>query len=562
MLRLRAVAVLLLLAVPAAVAAAAEAAEAPAATGDAPAQSAPVAWDAASDIAAAIDEARTSAEAAGEEITPLSLRAAVLMALENNLDIRIAGYDPRIAWTEIDRSLAVFDPVFAGSMTYSWLETPTFSPLTPGDLLAPPGANILRNLETDSWSADLSIAARATSGGTLGLGWRNTRTKTNATLQSTVSPAYGTNVSLQAVQPLLRTAGVEYNRSGVVIAQNNAKVSALEFQNQVMDLLLAVEQAYWTLAFTIGDLRAREISLQAADDLLRNNLIKFREGVLAQIEVTRAQARVAERKEGIVLGAAAVREAEDRLRTLLDSSDYRLLTTARLFPTDSPGIRAVELDLDGAVNRALALRPDIRRQVITLESLGIVIMRARNQLLPEVNVQATLAVNGLGEDWSDDYEVMWDASHTDASIGIAFSIPIGNRAARAGYSAAQYQKMQGLARLAALQRNVTYSVKRAVRNVRTALQSVDTNRVRVQAAAEQLEAERQRFAEGQSIALDVLDAQDTLQQAQSAYVASVVGFNIAMANYYRETGLNLAQAGVEIGTPATIDLEDGKAIFP
>ena len=558
MSRLRIVAIVAFIVVAAGwVAVAAETVEAPAA----PAVSTDE--QASSEIGAALADARARAEAAGEQITPLSLGEAVLIALENNLDIRIAGYNPRIAWTDIDKSLAVFDPVLSGSTNYSWRQTPTFSPLTTADLLAPAGSNILRNLQADAWSGDLSIATRTTSGGTIGMLWQNTRQKTNATLQSGVSPTYGTSVGLQAVQPLLRNGGVEYNKSGVVIAQNNAKVSALQFQSQVMDLLLAVDQAYWTLAFTIGDLRAREISLQAAEDLQRNNVIKFQAGALPQIEVTRAQARVAERKEGIVLGAAAVREAEDRLRTLLDSSDYTLLTTARLFPTDTPRVHAVEIDLDEAVNKALALRPDVRQQAITLESLGVLIMRARNQLLPEVNIQATVAANGLGESWSNDYEVVRDVSHTDAGVGISFSVPFGNRAARAGYSAARYQKMQGLASLAALQRNVTYSVKRAVRDVRTTLQSIDTNRVRVQAATEQVEAERQKFDVGQSIALDVLDAQDALQQAQSAYVRSVVGFNVAMANYYRETGLILARYGIEVSKPASIDMKNGdKTIFP
>ncbi len=506
------------------------------------------------------EDVEKQAAEAGQQVLSISLEQAMLLALQNNLDVRVAGYDPRISLTAIDKSLAVFDPTLSGSVNYQSLISPTFSPLTDTDLLSPAGT--LHTLENKTVTTDLTLATRATSGGQFGIAWDNTRQDANSLFVSSVSPAYSTKLMLQAIQPLLRNAGVDFNKSNILIAQNNARVSAIQFESSVQDLLLAVDQAYWNLVFTIGDLRAKQTSLEAAQDFLRNNTIKYEAGSLPQIEVTRARARVADRQEAIVTAQAALRNAEDRLRTLLDSRDYPLASEARIFPTDAPTIYAVEMNLEQSIRKALALRPDIRGQIITLESLGVAVMRAKNQLLPEVDLQGTFALNGLGADWSDDYDVLSDAKHHDWSAGVQFAVPIGNRAARADYQSARYQRLKALAQLASLQRTATYGVKQAIRDVRTALQSIDTNKIRVQAAVEQVDAERQKFDAGQSIALDVLDAQDNLQAAQSSYIGSVAVFNIAIANYYRQTGLILQHFGVEVSRPADIELAGGQTLFP
>jgi len=516
-----------------------------------------------------LQEAEAQAKAEGVELLPLSLSEAITLSLRNNLDIRVAGYTPKISATDIDRQLSQFDPTASASLTYSSQKPPAVQTISKQKI--GPATQVTKapfQQDTSITAANGGLSVKSLSGGTIGLTTSDahnmvtTRTTFNLPVVQKQNYYAGT-LGLSVVQPLLRNAGVAFNTSGILIAKNNARVSALTFENNVMDLVLGVDQAYWNLVFTIEDLKSKEKSLQAAQDFLKNNEIKYAAGALEKVEVSRARAAVAAREQGIVVSKAAVKDAEDRLRTLLDSPRYEILSSSKLFPTDKPSIYAVEIDQDASVHEALALRPDLRELVITAESAGIMIARAKNQLLPEVDLAATYTLNGVGDSWAGGYNDIFETEHRGLAAGITFSVPLGNRAARADYASASYQKLQTLAQLASSQRNVAYAVKKAIRDIRTSLQSIDASRVAVQAAKEQLDAEVQKYAQGQSIALDVLNAQNDLQQAESTYIASVASFNIAMASYYRQTGTVLRKFGITVAAPAEITCEAGpEKLFP
>jgi outer membrane protein len=516
------------------------------------------------------EQAQADAKAAGVEIMQLSLAQAMTLTLRNNLDVRVAGYQPQIDATQIDRQLSQFDPFVSAGAAYSTQHPPAIpvtsvTPNVPAPNNKPVTADVQQETKTTQVQGGMSV--KTITGATASMGVSDTKTdsRSRSLFGTTVLQTekfYEGALTFQLSQPLLKNAGVEFNKAGITIAQNNAKVSALTFENQIMDVLLNVDAAYWNLVFAREDYKAKEKSLQAAQDFLKNNEIKYEAGALAKIEVTRARAGVAARQQAIVVARAVIRDAEDRLRTFLDTPKYDVLSTAYLYPTDRPSVYAVEINVPESVHRALVLRPDIRQQLITLESIGIVVARAKNQLLPEVDLQATYLLNGVGDSWQGGFNDMMTLEGKGVTAGVTFAVPLGNRSARADMTAARYQRLQGLASLASLQRTATYGVKKTVRDASTSLQSIDASRVAVQAAQEEVEAEIQKFDVGQSTALDVLNAQNDLQTAESTYIASVVSFNISMANYYRQTGQILEEFGVRISAPDTIQCaKDSQVLF-
>jgi len=330
-----------------------------------------------------------------------------------------------------------------------------------------------------------------------------------------------------------------------------------------MNLVLNVINAYWELVFAREDLKAKQKSLQAAEDFLRNIKIKVAAGALAELEIVRAQARAAERQEAIVTAAAKIKDAEDRLRQLFGSPDFPLLSIAEINPADQPTVHAQRLDLASSVNYALSTLPEVRTQLIQIESADLIVARNRHLLLPQLDLTATYLINGLADTRNESIEVVSTMDEAQGSLGLRFSVPLGNRSARGTYTESRYQRLQTLTNYAATERDVTLSVKKAIRDVNTTLQSVTTNRVRVQASQQQLEAEQNKYAVGQNISLDVLDAQEALQQAESALIASIVNFNKAMANYYRQTGRILSVNSIRIQPPAAITTgPDNVKLFP
>jgi len=505
--------------------------------------------------------------AEANESVPLALADAVVISLKNNLEVRVISYTPRISSTDVDRQWSQFDPLASASLSYAAQKSPfaEANTLTRQGVVRTAGTSLQRT-NVESFSIGGGLAVRTLTGATASVQSTSSSTETDTALITgknnsirTFRSARQSDLVFQVIQPLLKNAGVGVNKARILIAQNNTRSSAYQFEDQLMQQVLNISTAYWSLVLAREDLRTREKSLQAAQDLLRNNTIKYEAGALARVEVTRAKARVADRENAIVLAKAAIGDAEDRLRGLLDSSQYALLSTAEIRPTDEPTVQAEQLDLAESVRTALSLRPDIRQQVVTIESLGILVATAKHQLLPEVDLQATYSINGLGDSWQRDFDTMNSFDGTSVSAGVTFSYTLGNRSARADLMSDRYQRLQGLASLEVLQRNATLAVKKAVRDVATALQTVDTNRVRVQSAQENLDAEIQKYEVGQSISLDVLDAQDQLQQAESGYNQAIVNFNIAMANYYRSTGEILQRFGVTV-EPLSVVKKDSQTL--
>lgn len=477
-----------------------------------------------------------------------TLSAAISMALANNLDLRLAGYDPLILDEEIGRALSEFDPTFTGNFGYASERTPSFSTIIP-------------TTRTRTWDLDVGLGTKTLTGASLSLSARSVKTNTNNVFLSSESPFYTTRLSVAFVQPLMSNAGLDVNRAGIIIAQNNYRIGAFEFEEQVMQLVLDVINAYWNLLGTQEDLKAKDRSLQSAQDFLRNTRIRLDAGDVPAIEVTRARARVAERQEAIVTARALIKDAEDALRRLLGPRAMPILSTDDIIPADAPTVYAEQLELSPSVNYALSTRPTVLRQRLALESYDVLLARSKNQLLPQVDLFATYSLNGLGSTWNADYEMLGTLDYREVGAGVALSIPVGNRRARSNYSQTRYRRLQVLAAYAITERDVTLSVKKAIRDVSTSLQTIESNRVRVQASEEQLEAERQKYDVGQSISLDVLDAQEALQEAETALIRSIVQFKRAMARYRRQTGSILEDYNIRVLAPTNLTRR-GQHVFP
>src|SRR5262249_37771708 len=126
----------------------------------------------------------------------------------------------------------------------------------------------------------------------------NTRFKTDQFF-NTINPRYDTSLFVNITQPLLRNFGKSITLTPLNIAKQNKLTSDYPLQTQVGDLLLAVEQAYWDLAFARGELIVAKQSYKAAEDLYENNKKQVEVGTLAPLDVVTAQAEVAAREQDI-----------------------------------------------------------------------------------------------------------------------------------------------------------------------------------------------------------------------------------------------------------------------
>lgn len=315
----------------------------------------------------------------------LTLQSVMFLALKNNLQIAFQSLAPGISETGIMREESVYDPDL--SLQYG----KSRSVQQVGNYLTGAGAD---SVYQQAWDLKMGIMKQFVAGTSAELKWNAIESKTDFIFQQLV-PQYKSDLSLNLTQPLLKDFGIEIGRSMIKIANLNFEISQYQFKNQVMEILSGIEKSYWALYFQNKDYEARQKSLKAAEDLLREFKIRIDAGTLAPIEIYQAEAEVAERKHDLIVAADLVKDTEDRLKTSLNLYDKKEYWDLQIIPADDPRSGPVTVDLEQSLQEAFAYRPDYIQAKMDIEARNIMVKYTKNQTLPRVDLFGTLGTMGL-----------------------------------------------------------------------------------------------------------------------------------------------------------------------
>ncbi len=132
------------------------------------------------------------------------------------------------------------------------------------------------------------------------------------------------------------------------------------------------------------------------------------------------------------------------------------------------------------------------------------------------------------------------------SAGLNLTVPLGNRAAEAGYTQAALQEDQSRVSLRNLELQITAQVREAVRRIDTNAKRVEAARVARALAEEQLRIEQRRLRAGVSTTFNVLQFQRDLTAAQATEVQAVSDYQKALVNLERVRGTVLEKFKLEL----------------
>jgi outer membrane protein len=381
----------------------------------------------------------------------LSLRDAISLALENNLDLELERYGIRLADSDVLRSRAgllprgvplsvresaagLGTPVVGPNGTLGGGDSPTLQSLIGpgvqvdlsilGSVPLPTGPAIpnldpqivanasgshqsniqnstflpgIRSLNSNNTVANVGYQQGFTSGGTLALFFNNSRLNQNNPL-SLYNPTVTSNIGITFTQPLLRGFGFEANRRYIKIAANNRRVSDTVFLQQLIATVSGIVRLYWDLQSLNGDVRVREQAVASADQFLRDSRNQKDAGTFADIDVTRAQSELSRRQRDLAVARSLVRQQEAVVRDYLTRGRVdSALANAPIVATDplpepSP---AESVSIDQLYAVALRERPDAAQAKIQLENAELSLHGSQNGVRPELDVVATAENSGL-----------------------------------------------------------------------------------------------------------------------------------------------------------------------
>jgi len=140
------------------------------------------------------------------------------------------------------------------------------------------------------------------------------------------------------------------------------------------------------------------------------------------------------------------------------------------------------------------------------------------------------------------------------SVGVAFSLPLRNRTAKANLGKALETERQLDLQMRQTMQNIEVDVRNAVQAVETAKMRIDAAQAAERYARLQLEGEEKKFQAGLQSTFFVLDRQNQLSVAQLSTLQAQADYNIAISNLQRVIATTLSSNSIELkqDTPVTI----------
>lgn len=474
------------------------------------------------------------ASAKPARVLPVSLREAVALSMNHNLDIEVARYQPWIEDQNVLAALGTWDHVLYAQGSGSEATSVGFSQLS--------GAT---RLESDFFTTTLGIRKVLPFGASYDLSYSFDRSSSNNAFLL-INPRWTQTAGLSVALPVLKGGSTAANTATLVVARNGRDISVDQFEKSLTDSVFAVIVAYADLAFAIENKKVKEQSLEVARRLLDDNRRKFERGVVARIDVTQADAGVAAREEEIITAEAAIQNAADRLKRLVDPAMLREEVT--LVPVDRPKALESVIDersaVEKAMEEALGRRPEIAQVRRQIASQDVVIARAGNDLLPRLDLTGRASVNGTDDEYGGAGHLASTGDARDLTAGIVFEIPLERSAARGNFTRAGLEKRRLLLQERNVQNQILVEIREAVRGVRTNELRIEATRRTRLLAQEQLDGELTRREQGLSTTFRVLDVQEDLILAQTNELKAKLDYHLARHRLRQVTGTLLEDFGV------------------
>ena len=201
-------------------------------------------------------------------------------------------------------------------------------------------------------------------------------------------------------------------------------------------------------------------------------------------------------------------------------------------------------------------RPEFEAAQAALARDETQIRLARNHLLPQLDLLALYASNGVGGRTGIDtigqplssswLNQMFGFGYPTYEAQLTLSLPLKNRAAKAEMGSALVSRRSDLYNQRYIREQVTLDVTNAVHQLEQAKLSVAAGKEALDLAQKTMAAEQRKYELGSGTIFFVLEAQTELAQAESALVQAQVNYQLAVLQVEHSTGALLDRYHVQI----------------
>ncbi len=439
----------------------------------------------------------------------LTLEEVSQLALSNNFDIQLAQFDAQFKETDLDDAMSVYDTIIEAEAKLGDDRRKT--------------ASSLAGTKSETRDYNLGISKKLSTGTTLDLDFDNQRSWTNSGF-TTVNPAHDSQVKLTLKQELGKNFFGIKDRSNVQITKidiQNTQYTSLE---KIEQMLARVQKTYWKIAQHLNIVRIKKDMLSRADELFQIDKQKINRGVIEKPQLMASEANLRQKEIDLILAQNELQFHINELKFLLNLEDKDKV----ILPKEKFDLIIQPIELSQALKTSLQNRRDYLKAKNEVDSKKIKLVMKRTSLWPEINLEASIARNGLNDHFSQAIKDIGSEDNPEYFLGLRIEFALENREAKSEFNKAKIEKAKALINLKKIERQIIIQIKDSVRDCNILGQRVKKQEDVVKLQEEKLGSELKRYQYGRSDTDTVIRYQDDLLSSQILYTEALWDYKDAL----------------------------------
>lgn len=456
------------------------------------------------------------------------------MVIERSFGVKQFEMTREAAAQSIPEAKGVFDTFLSGSASYNLNKEKQINPI------------FGTRSDNVSWNLGLTKELSPT-GTTLGLSLDSDWTKTSGSLAvggTPIIPNFGLYEPILGIslsQPFMQNAFGMNDRGAVQSARHYYASADYSVRREVDKEIYKALNDYWTLYFTRHQMKALKQAISFAQEFLSTTLEERKLGIAEETDELDARANLLSRQSEYEAYRELERTSEEALRRDLELAPGQELILSKELP---PKIRSAG-DVEGMIAKAMTLRGDYLAAIEEVRRQRVNLKMAKNKRWPQLDLVSTLALNEIDRSYID---ALGDMDSPNFTVGLNLSVPLENRAARAGARRAEADKARALYAVKDLENSIANEITHLADALGDRLRIVETTGRARDLNLQKQRLEMQKYRQGRSSSDLVKRYQDdTVNSLRSLFEAWLL---------YQKTLLDLRLAQGTMIAESTETVED------
>jgi outer membrane protein TolC len=449
---------------------------------------------------------------------PKTLTLAEAVALATTQNRRYQSEKERLYLQALDQTLAEheFAPLFFGLLGVDYASNKGDDELHADsdfgfDLLFADGGRITVNLASE-WMRFLTGSPDTSLGSTLGV---------------------------TLVQPLLRGSGRTVVQENLTQAQRDTIYQLRSFGRFRKEFVVDIIDEYYEVLKSLDEIKNAENNYQNLQLAQKRVEMYANSGRRPRFEVGQAQQDTLRARDNLVRVQQQHKRLLDQFKITLalPTQTELLLDPDELKHLNNMDISDNEMPVDAAINAALQMRLDLMTAMDRIDDAERKVVVAEDGLGAELNLIGSADFDSQNAGKIGDADLRFNSHRARYGVGLEADLPFDRLVERNAYREALIALNQQNRQYQQAKDTVVLEVRQALRDLREVV-------IRFQIAEKSLEVAQDRVKNndlllqaGRAQTRDLLEAQESLLDAQNNRTTAVIAYTVTKLRLYRDIGI-------------------------